>query len=206
MSLGVSDFSLIRVLRTVVVSGAFVGLMWVARGSPEAMTEASDIALYLFAFIVVGFLPAFAWNLWLAPYKLLKEEIEKLPKTTGPTLRGSLSTGFNVVDWEGIRVFQLGDAACLWVGVEPHRPISDLRALAMFKRLSGDVVSGRLRCNARRGLSNLFGGDPWWPKYEQEVSAVSLRSYADELGRVPPFLKSVVVPVEEEPPEEEDSG
>ena len=206
VSLGVSDFSLIRVLRTILVSGVFVGLMWVARGSPEAMTEASDIGLYLLAFIVAAFLPAFVWNLWLAPYNLLKEEIDKVAKTSGPTLRGTLSAAFNVADWEGIRVFQLGDAACLWVGVEPHSPLSDPRALAMFKRLSGDVLSGRLRCNARRGLANLFGGNPWWPKHEQELSAVALRRYADDLGRVPPFLGSVVVPIEENPAEEENKG
>ena len=207
LHLGVSDFSLFRLLLWAAVSAAFVCLIWIARGGPEAMTEAWDIALYCLAFIGVAFLPVFVWSLWLAPYGLLKEEIDRLPKAVGPTLRGSLSTGFNLSDWEGVRVFQLGDAACLWVGVEPHSPISHPKALAMFKRLSGEVVGGRLQCNTGwAGLSNLFGGEPWWPKHPQTVSAISLRRYADGIGEVPPFLRSVVVPVEEESPKEAGGG
>ena len=207
LHLGLSDFSLRRLLLWAAVSAVFVCLIWFARGGLEAMTEAWDIALYCVAFIVVAFLPVFVSNLWLAPYRLLKEELDRLPKVAAPTLRGSLSTGLNLSDWDGVRVFQLGDAACLWVGVEPHSPVSHPKALAKFKQLSGEVVARRLQCNAVwAGLSNLFGGEPWWPKHAQPVSAISLRRYADGIGEVPPFLRSVVVPVEKESAENAGDG
>ena len=41
------------------------------------MTEASDIVLYTLAFAGVAFLPIFLWNLWLAPYKILNERLDK---------------------------------------------------------------------------------------------------------------------------------
>ena len=170
------------------------------------MTEVSEIALYVLAFVAAAFLPTFVWNVWIAPYRLLKEQVDELHQAFGRSHRAvSPATHFNVADWESVRVFQLGDAACLWVGVEPHSPISDPRASAMFKRLSGEIVEGRLQCSRGwAGLSNLMGGDPWWPKHQQHVSAIALRRYADAVGEAPTFLESVVVPVEEEPVEEEE--
>ena len=81
--LGVSNFSLLRLVLWGMVSIAFVGLIWLARGGGEAMTEASEISFYALAFVGATFLPLFLWNLWLAPYKILKEEIEELPKREG---------------------------------------------------------------------------------------------------------------------------
>ena len=42
------------------------------------MTEASDIVLYTLAFAGVAFLPIFLWHLWLAPYKILNERLDKV--------------------------------------------------------------------------------------------------------------------------------
>ena len=200
--LGLSDFSLIRIVLSVVVSALFVGLIWHWRGEPEALTEVSDIAFYGMAFVSVAVL-LFLYNLWLAPYKILKEAIDNIPKSRGITAQGSLGQDFNIKNWEGIRVYQLGDAACLWVSIPPHEPIESEKAFAMFKRLSGAVVSGQLKCNAGwGGLNSFLRGEAWWPRHGQMVLAVSLRRYADDIGDVPPFLQSVEVPLEEEPTKE----
>ncbi len=204
--LGISNFSLLRLALWGAVSIAFVGLIWLARGGGEAMTEASEIAFYALAFVGAAVLPLFLWNLWLAPYRILKEEIEKIPKTRGPTVCANLAPGgFHVEDWEGIRIFQLGDASCLWVGEIPHKPITNVRALAVFKRLSGAMMAGRIPYN-RNSLAAILSGQGKWPSHSTTVAAISLRKYADEIGDVPKFLQSVVVPVEQELPEQKEAG
>ena len=42
------------------------------------MLEAIDIALYIAAFLGAAIVPIFLWHLWLAPYKLLEEQIDSL--------------------------------------------------------------------------------------------------------------------------------
>ena len=44
------------------------------------MLEAIDIALYIAAFLGAAIVPIFLWHLWLAPYKLLEEQIDSLGK------------------------------------------------------------------------------------------------------------------------------
>ena len=106
----------------------------------------------------------------------------------------------NVSYWNGTQVFQLGDAACLWVEVEPHNPITDVRAKAAFTRLSGAMKNGQLPYapNAIAAFAGAVSGESQWPKHTQEISAISLRKYADQTGSVPLFLQSVEVPLEQE--------
>ena len=189
----------------VIVPGLAVFLLWLLLGRKQAMDEIWIFGCYLAAVFLL-FVFSFLWNLWLAPYRMLKEEVDKLPKSSGITIHGSLAQGFNVKIWEGIPVFQLGDAACLWVGIQPHDPIESEKALAMFKRLSGAVVSGQLKCSAGfGGLNNLLFGRPWWPEHAQRVSAINLKRHADNIGKVPPFLQAVEVPPEDKPSEEKDA-
>ena len=98
-------------------------------------------------------------------------------------------------------MLQLGDAACLWVEVRPHEPMDNDKAFAVFKNLSSEMMAGRIPYN-RNSLANILSGQGKWPSYSTTVAAISLRKYADEVGEIPAFLRSVVVPVEQEPSEQ----
>ena len=60
--LGLSDFSVVRVVLSAAISAAFVGLIWFWRGEMEAITKASDIVFYGLAFVSVAFIPLFLWE------------------------------------------------------------------------------------------------------------------------------------------------
>ena len=81
---GLSDFSVVRVVLSVAISAAFVGLIWFWRGEMEAITKASDIVFYGLAFVSVAFIPLFLWNLWLAPFKILHERLDEVASTQNP--------------------------------------------------------------------------------------------------------------------------
>lgn len=188
-------------IRSALVPLATFFLVHQVMGGKEAMSEGMILALSALAAVGAGFLPLFLWNLWLAPYKILKEEIDK--KDGGITLRGDLRPSFSAGNWNGIRVFQLGDAACLWAGVRPHKPIDNDKALAIFKRLSGAMMRGEIPYNYAAGLRAiaglLEGKRPPWPEHSYPISAIDLRKYADATNDVPRFLRSVEVPPNLEP-------
>ena len=200
--LGVSHFSLPRILIWAAVSITFVILIWWWRGRPEAMKEASDIALNVAAIFGVAFAPLFLWNLWLAPYRLLSERIKGInSKSLQATVSLVKRPGeFNVKHWEGTKTFKLGDAACLWVNVRPHDPIEDDRAQGKFAQLSGAMMRSEISYTPRgfRMFANLLEGKQLWPEYSHPVSAIALRKYADKTNDVPKFLQSVDVPPEPE--------
>lgn len=54
------------------------GLVWLVLGQSEAKNEATFYVLYLLAVICAGFVPLFLWNLWLAPYQIVKERLDEL--------------------------------------------------------------------------------------------------------------------------------
>ena len=64
--------------RTIPVAVVVVLLLYFLRGGGEAMNEAMEIALYVVAFFLAAIVPTFLWNLWLAPYKILGENISSL--------------------------------------------------------------------------------------------------------------------------------
>ena len=64
-------------------------LLYLLRGRGEAMNEALEIALYVVAFFLAAIVPTFLWNLWLAPYKIMGENINSLSQEV-TALRGAL--------------------------------------------------------------------------------------------------------------------
>ena len=162
------------------------------------MKEASDIVLYIAAFFGVAFIPVFLWNLWLAPYRIMGERLERAVEQwgLGQNAVQREARSVDVSTWDGTDVFPLYEAACLWVEVEPHDPITDIRAKAVNSRLRGAILSGKLKCEVKGHIqltAAISDGD-WWPKPNQRVSATDLRAYADQLGDVPLFLQSVELP------------
>ena len=201
--LGVSHFSLRRLFIWAVVSIAFVALIYLWRGRSDAVNQASDYVLYAAAFFGVAFIPLFLWNLWLSPYRLLNEGIDKLIRDgrnrTGAT--GGSGVSYRQPDvkhWEGTKMYKLGDAACLWVNVRPYDPIDDDRATGKFAQLSSAMIIGDIPYQPRglRVFGALVEGKTLWPEYSYPVSAIALRKYADKTNDVPTFLQSVVVPTE----------
>lgn len=62
--------------RSLLGSAAAVGLIYQVLGESAAMTEAWVILLTLLAVAGACFLPAFLWNLWLAPYKIVHDRLD----------------------------------------------------------------------------------------------------------------------------------
>ena len=191
-------------VRTLVVSAATVALMVWVRGLEHAMNEATDIVLYALAVCGAAVIPIFLWNLWLAPYRNMHERLDKA--MTDNSVRGhhpvKTLREADIAHLQGTPIFKLGDAACYWVCVEPHNPVTAPTAKAMFERLSRAVVGRQLPIiggEVAVTLNALGGGGKWWPSYDHQVSPVALRRYADNLGEVPTFLQAVSVPAAELP-------
>ena len=181
-------------------SALFVGLLWWWSGEEKAVTEASDYVLYFTAFIGAAFIPCFLWHLWLAPYRILNEKLEgHSTGNVGGDVTPALPSKVDVLMWDGTPNFQLGDAACLWVEVEPHNPIYNMAARAKFAKLSGAIISGQLHFykHPLRGLSEFLNGQTSNPRYSDTVSAVGLKKYAQSIGDMPKFLESVKLPMVE---------
>ena len=169
--------------RSILVPAAAVLLILYIRGFEDALNEAVDIALYVLAFCGAAVIPVFLWNLWLAPYRMMHERLD------AAIAENKIGSPRGVSDYAGTTDFRLGEAACLWVDVEPQNPITDPAALAAFRRLGQAVVDGQIQegdDSAR--LLRLMTDETWWPSYEHRVSIVALCRYADQVGDAPAFL------------------
>ena len=189
----------------IIVPAVFVMLIYFWRGEHDATNEAVDIVLYFVAYILVilvAIILTFLHYLWLAPFIVMNGRLDNAIGSESLSHKAEFKevSHVDVSLWNGTQVFQLGDAACLWVEVEPHNPITDVKAKAAFTRLSGAMKSGQLpyTINAFTTLVGAASGESVWPKHTQVVFAISLRKYADQTGSVPLFLQSVEVPLEHE--------
>ena len=183
------------------IPGLAVLLLWLLLGKQQAMDEIWIVGCYVaVAFLLFFF--SFLWHLWLAPYNLMNDKINKLdgkqnrPRTSSPDYWTP-----NVDHWKGTKTFKLGDAASLWAGVRPLDPIEDDRAAGKFAELSGAVINGEIasRPGGLRSFFDMLEGKRPWPGYSYPISAIALRRYADVTNDVPPFLRSVEVPPEPAP-------
>ena len=170
--------------------------VWVA-GVGAAMSEWILWVIYGFAPMVAFTIFLFLYNLWLAPYHILKERLDK--GTLEPILAAPEKA--IMADWKFVDAIPLNSAACLWVGLEPHGPpLRDQRARAALALLKGAAKTGKLSCPTNsliQLMALLNGNDNYWPSGTRYVRTVALASYARSTGRrVPEFLKDVVVPVE----------
>ena len=63
-------------------------LLYYVLGGPKAVSEAGTLGLSGLsglAAVAAGFLLLFPWNLWLAPYKILNERLDKVSRRPNPT-------------------------------------------------------------------------------------------------------------------------
>ena len=189
-----------RVIHVLVTVESLVALGGIVAGGAGVSTwlvvpEIVWVAVICSIPVVLGFVP---WVLRLrasrqAPEASLPAVIDQqAPRPIDPK------------DWEGVAGFTLEQAACLWVRVEPHSPISDMRASATLAKLQGAAVLGQLECNPNglMLLSAALAGSRWRPAPSHFLTAVALKRYADVIGDVPAFLQAVSVPEPSQQPSE----
>ena len=117
------------------------------------------------------------------------------------------SKPINPEDWEGVEVYSLNEAACLWVDVEPHDPIVGAKAKPQFFRLRSAMATGKLPYH--KGMIRVLNeitGERSLPTGSSILTAIALRRYANSKGNVPAFLQSVKVPVDQETPEDKEDA
>ena len=173
-------------------------------GWQEAMKEWQMWINFTAVPIVIFFVLGFLWHLWLEPYRdmghRLQMAIDSLEGSRGLDMNPPAKA--NIDDWENVELFSLKDAACLWVDLEPHWPLRDQKAKAVFAQLRGAIKMDRLHCEKPpfQDLPALFGGtDVPWASENKPVFRVELARYAHSTGNpVPDFLKVVELPAEDE--------
>ena len=65
-------------IRSILVPITTFLLLYYVLGGPKAVSEAWTLGLSGLAAVAAGFLPLFLWNLWLSPYKILNERLDKV--------------------------------------------------------------------------------------------------------------------------------
>ena len=157
-------------------------------GFEPAMTNLMDWVYTAVIPIAATALCFFMYNLCLAPLRLAREEIARQPK---PVRKADITL------YQGLDRYRLDEAACLWCGVEPENPVTDQRAKAMLVRLKHDYIDGKIQRHEDDGMhsvailfTKLYG---LRPKNSERATAIALRQYAESIGEVPEFLKSVQV-------------
>ena len=156
----------------------------------------------------IGFIVLlFLWNLWLAPYRLMREHLEAILEAiengkniregqAAPDVKQATPSKANISDWTNVELLSLNDAACLWVGLEPHSPIATPNGRAVFSQLKGAIKAGSLQCNWPSALEFLSGQK--WPQADQVISMVELAKYAvNQKLPIPEFLRNVKFPPQE---------
>ena len=103
--------------------------------------------------------------------------------------------------WGAVRRLKLSDAACLWVGFEPHDPIVDQRVHLMLHKLKeaaedGDLVRRRSPLDQALDDAVRADGGRVTVSDRDEVETIELARYADSTGQPrPEFLRNVEVVV-----------
>ena len=178
-----------KTILSITIVPGFVAGVWYFQGRDAAMNEWKLVAIYFGSAGVFG-LVLFVFNLWLAPYRLLKERVEEISSDKGiPKPPGKADPKH----WKGVEIFKLKDAACLWVGVEPHWPLYTRQAMGMYAELEGAFQSGKLprQLNFGEQLSLAFSAERpnLWVKPDQPVHRDSLIKYVRSKGKsLPRFL------------------
>ena len=175
-------------------------------GKEKAISEMMDYIIYAVAFISFAIIPTFLWNLWLAPYRLMEKHLENELNAIRNSTKFAPSNDIeepqkvDVSDYQNHQNFLLYEAACLWVGIEPHHPIRDQKARAKLSQLKSDIRNGRLNCvwgNALTRISDALNGNQTrTPSDNQRVSIIALKRYAEAIGNTPSFLWNVSLPSE----------
>ena len=183
--------------QSIAVGAVFVALLLYFRGESVALTEAGDIILYIAAFLGANIAPVLLWNLWLAPYRLMGERLDTAIRNSvlvDPASTRSPEKA-DMIAWVDVEVLELWQAACLWVGLEPHNPLQTQEARAMLAQLLGATRLHKLKCPIDLNLGASGDLDPAWVSDTQRTTQMDLAHYARTTGQsIPAFLKDIELP------------
>lgn len=164
-----------------------------------ALTDVMDWLIAAALPTIAVLLSIFFLQLWLAPYRLLRDEI-------GVTndLRDSdseIGIGRAPVDsseYARYPDFRLWEAASLWVNTRPQNPVETPSAEAKLGQLQSAIRCGQLQANWGNNFIALIeqvnGVRRTNPPTNQRVSAIELKRYAIAIDEDPEFLRHVDPP------------
>ena len=132
----------------VIVIGSVLGVYTL--GYREAMSELNIFALYVFAPLGILTSIVFLWSLWLAPYRIIDEKLDRIERSSGQL--GAPSLGFNTgltdpARWKHTRSLKLYQVAEISGGISPHGPSegSNDLARAVYSELFAALQAGELK-------------------------------------------------------------
>ena len=176
-------------------------ITWYFQGTEKAISDVLNWTYTIFGPGIALVILVFLWQLWLAPLRLAK--IERCLAAQEREAGYQLMPKFDRADadeWGKYPVFKLHEAACLWVGIEPHYPIVDCEAKDAFYKLRHAIGLGQMGfVQTLEYIFNRFAEglmqspSTWRPTDTEKVTAIQLRKYADMIGEVPEFLKNVKI-------------
>ena len=115
-----------NIIRSIVLwAGSFV-LLFFFGDEENIAQEVSRVFLYVVAGALFVVIPTFLWNLWLAPYRIMQECLDDAIKNNQLS-NTAIPRGVDLADYRHHKNVLLYEAACLWVEVEPHHPVSTPR-------------------------------------------------------------------------------
>ena len=193
MIAGISRFSWKMVCFWLILAIGPVFIFFVKGGLETAMPELEDL-VYSLVTVVSVLAAIFLYQLWCAPFKILRDRGDPIAMQIVPE------------KWKNVSAYTLDEAACLWAGAPPHSPIVNPDVRVAFYELRSSMVAGRLRYRTgvvAQTMKRAFG-ETVVPKGDQALTAIDLRRYADSIGTVPAFLQCVEVLIEKKPESEKD--
>ena len=199
-------WSLGNVIRTLLVAAGTIYIYFAFFEQEKAISEVIDWGIPVAASIFFVLVPTFLWNLWLAPYRLMEKRLDSEINGIKTSMEFVPSDDIKEPDKVDVSYYQnhenlsLYEAACLWVGIEPHHPIRDQKARAKLSHLKGAIRSHKLNCEwgntFTRFVDNVNGSQARTPSDNQQVSMVNLRQYAEMIDDIPLFLWNIKLPPE----------
>lgn len=144
-----------------------------------------QILVYSIITVVSVFSAILLFQLWCAPFKILKDRGDTIGMKIDPE------------KWKDITAYTLEEAACLWVDAPIHSPIENPDALSAFFKLRDAMLARHL--SYRSGVITSINralGEAKAPDGSQVLTAIDLRKYADRVGAAPTFLQCVEIPLE----------
>ena len=176
------------------------GFLFLARGEEKFVNEFVNWVFLFLAPAVAVLVLTFLWNLWLAPYRMIKRiyraDIERINSTLQDIRAGAWQedADLTVEGWASpdgtITVLQ---AARLWEGVKPQTP-APVQASERLNWLKDAIKNRTLGAHiSSSGLGNenvVFAVTMGQrPPDETRVLVAELRQYAASLGLLPKFLE-----------------
>ena len=150
----------------------------------EVKSEAVILILFTIAPFGAAAIVVFLWNLWLAPYKIIHDKLDRIEKfgsQPGEATLGLNTTPANPSIWKHAQELKLFQIAELSGGLSPHGPSegSNDIARAVYSELFAALEAGTLKGSSIPGFPTLY----------TRVKRKDLQKYFSGRDDCPEFLK-----------------